>query len=60
MTEDQIERRAERMMNALDRAYLASGMTEAEYREEIRKIDNWARDEYRATAGPYRQQESRS
>lgn len=39
MTEEQIERRGEAMMDRLDRAYLASGMTEAEYNEEIRKID---------------------
>jgi len=48
MSEDQIERRAELRMDALDRAYLNSGMTEAEYREGIRAIDNWCRGEYRA------------
>lgn len=48
MTAEQIEQRAQVMMDRLDRDYLASGMTEAEYTEEIRKIDNWARGEYRA------------
>lgn len=48
MTEEQIERRAELRMDALDRAYLNGGMAEADYREGIRIINNWCRDEYRA------------
>ncbi len=39
MTEDQIERLAERRMDALDREYLAGGLTEAEYQSEVDAID---------------------
>jgi len=48
VTEEQIERHAELRMDALDRAYLNGGMTEADYSEGIRAIDNWCRGEYRA------------
>lgn len=43
MTEEQIERRAELMMDALDRAYLGSDMTEPEYMRRVREIDDWTR-----------------
>ncbi len=39
MTEDQIERRAERRMDALDREYLAGGLSEAEYQRGVDAID---------------------
>lgn len=45
MTEEQIERGAERMMDALDRRYLGTAMTEAEYRAEVAAIDAWARQQ---------------
>ena len=48
MTEDQIERQAELMMDRLDRDYLNSGMTQDEYEQGIRRIDNWVHGEYRA------------
>lgn len=38
MTEDQIERRAEKRMDAIDRVYLAGGLTEAEYQREVDAI----------------------
>lgn len=44
MTEDQIERRVERMTDSLDRRYLTSSMTADEYNAECRRIDAWARD----------------
>lgn len=44
MTEDQIERRVERMTDSLDRRYLTSSMTADEYAAEARRIDAWARD----------------
>lgn len=39
MTEEQIEVRAERRMDALDRRYLSSGMTDAEYKREVAALD---------------------
>lgn len=39
MTEEQIERLVERRMDGLDRAYLSSGMTEAEYNREVAALD---------------------
>jgi hypothetical protein len=42
MTEDQIERRVESMMDAVDREYLSSNMTEANYRHRLKQIDDWA------------------
>jgi hypothetical protein len=39
MSEDQIERRAERRMDALDKLYLSSGMTEAEYDSGVAAIE---------------------
>lgn len=48
MTEEQIERRAEQMMDRLDRDYLNSPMSQEEYEAGIRKIEIWVRGEYRA------------
>jgi len=39
MTEEQIERIAERRMDRIDRDYLAGGMTEAEYQRAVDAID---------------------
>lgn len=48
MTEDQIERRVEKMTDRLDARYMADGsaMTEAEYKAELKDIDDWAQTEY--------------
>ena len=42
MTEQQIERMVEMRIDALDRTYLNSAMTEADYKAAIREIDQWA------------------
>jgi hypothetical protein len=42
MTEDQIERRVEKMTDHLDRAYLAGQFTEKEYRLALRDLAEWA------------------
>jgi hypothetical protein len=42
MTEDQIERRVEHMTDALDRRYMNSAMSEADYTAQLAKIDRWA------------------
>ena len=41
MTEDQIERAAERRMDRLDAAYLAGRMTDQDYRRAVRDLDVW-------------------
>lgn len=43
MTEEQVERFVEIETNALDRAYMAGGMTDQEYDEAIKALDAWAR-----------------
>jgi hypothetical protein len=47
MTEDQIERQVEAQMDSLDRRYLNSPMTEAQYKAAVRKIDRWAAEQLR-------------
>ena len=42
MTEEQIERLAELRMDALDRAFMAGGMTQAEYQHGVDAIDREA------------------
>ena len=42
LTEDQIERIAERDMNTLDRLLLARKMTQAEYDKEAKQIARWS------------------
>jgi hypothetical protein len=41
MTEEQIERRAEHLMDKLDSAYMNGNMTEANYKKEVKAIDKW-------------------
>lgn len=56
MTEDQIERIAEREMDKLDRLYLKEMISEAEYEAEVAELDRWCRDQYReARARQYRE-----
>ena len=42
MTEEQIERRVEGLMNALDHLFLTTDMTQKEYDARIKEIDTWA------------------
>lgn len=42
MTEDQIERRVERMVDSLDKQYLSTGMTADSYKQRTKQIDDWA------------------
>lgn len=51
MTEEQIERRVERMVDELDRLYLTTAMTAAVYRERLRAIDAWAERALRVREG---------
>jgi hypothetical protein len=42
MTEDQIERRVEKMMDHLDRVFMAGGMSQESYDQAVRSLDEWA------------------
>jgi hypothetical protein len=48
MSEDQIERAVQAKMDRLDRVYLNSPMTEAQYQAEVGRIDQWAAQQRRA------------
>lgn len=52
MTEDQIERRVERMFDALDARLMRGDLTQAAYDAEAAKVSAWAESEYRS--GRYR------
>lgn len=54
LTEDQIERRVERMFDELDRRYVNGGMSTSEYRARTEVIDAWARGQYQRRASPDR------
>lgn len=47
ITEMQIEREAERMMDALDKRFLNSDMTQKEYELQVEEINYWAKLRYR-------------
>lgn len=42
MTENQIERRVEKMVDELDRQYLSTSMTADSYAQRMKQIDQWA------------------
>lgn len=43
MSEDEIERRVERMVDVLDRRFMTSKMDQAQYDAEMAKIDAWSK-----------------
>jgi uncharacterized coiled-coil protein SlyX len=47
MTEEQIERLAERKMDVLDRRYIEREMTEAEYQAAVMELNRWVERQYR-------------
>jgi hypothetical protein len=47
MTEDQIERQVERMIDHIDRRFLNGWMTQEEYDIAIWEVDRWAEARYR-------------
>jgi hypothetical protein len=47
MTEAQIERNVERMVDRLDHAYMATNMPEYVYKAEMERIDAWAKAQLR-------------
>lgn len=46
MTEDQIEREVEKRVDRLDRNFMNSFMTQADYDAAMRAIDRWAEYQY--------------
>lgn len=46
MSEDQIERRVEREMNVLDRAFMRGDITQLAYDEMVDELCQWANREY--------------
>lgn len=46
LTEDQIERHVERMIDRLDVRFVRGALTQAEYDLRMRAIDDWAQREY--------------
>lgn len=47
MTEEQIERRAEWRMDALDRELIAGRMDQSEYDLAVKRLDVWVQDRHR-------------
>lgn len=54
MTEDQIERSAEREMDILDRLFLSGRLTQEQYDREVRELNEWCEEEYLAHYGKRR------
>jgi hypothetical protein len=46
MTENQIERRTESMINSLDRTFMNTSMSQEEYDSKMAEIRKWADTEY--------------
>lgn len=49
MTSDQIERKVERLIDALDARFMSDNntMTQEQYNAKVKEIDDWATMEYR-------------
>jgi hypothetical protein len=45
--ERKVEVQCERFMDRLDRKYLRAAISEEEYEAEIRRIEEWAREQHR-------------
>jgi hypothetical protein len=54
MTEDQIERRVERMMDALDAQLMSGALTQREYDNNVRDLDAWAEAKFAERKGKIR------
>ena len=54
MTEDQIERKVQKLIDALDKRFIEqnSSMSLEEYDKAMEEIDRWAGMEYRRKDGP--------
>jgi hypothetical protein len=47
MTENEIEIKAERMMDRLDKSFMAGKISEEEYKKSVKDIDKWVRSQLR-------------
>lgn len=48
LTDEQIERRVERMMDDMDRRLLAGLLSQTAYDKEVKDLDRWAQAHYAA------------
>lgn len=46
MTEDQIERRVEKMTDHLDRCLMSGAMTQRDYDKNMRELNRWSEAQY--------------
>jgi hypothetical protein len=46
MTEEQIERKVERAMDALDARLMGNRLSQAEYDAQVRELNKWAEAQY--------------
>ena len=44
LTEERIERHAERAMDAVDRLFMGNRLTQSEYDANVRRLDRWTMD----------------
>jgi len=49
MTEDQIEFICEKTMDSLDAQLMKGTISQAQYDEEVRQLDIWAKDQYKVS-----------
>jgi len=47
MTEDQIERRVERIMDTLDARLMSGSLSQSDYDQEVKRLHDWAEEQYR-------------
>jgi len=57
MTEDQIERRVEARVDLLDSLLMSGRLTQAEYDEEMKRLNDWAEEQYGALKSLRKQDE---
>jgi hypothetical protein len=46
MTEDQIERRVERIMDTLDARLMSGSLSQSDYDQEVKRLRAWAERQY--------------
>ena len=51
MTEDQIERRAEWLMDGIDRLLMDGEMSQNEYDATVRRLDDWTKQQHALNRG---------
>lgn len=46
MTEDQIERRVEMIMDSLDARLMSGSLSQSDYDQEVKRLNDWAERQY--------------